>query len=172
MSHHRYTGRVSPWSCPHFSPGIWHSGKWIAFGVALLIARLLSVDTQRLFKQDHWPSRWSPYGWLIKDWLSAKFDYFAVWSTSCMGQLWIWSWSKCKFHSLGYSIFDGQWSTQNNYCITSFINGNADFHGLHLQLDHIQDPTLRPLDELFNDHFMQGLYKWVIGSRKQGESIE
>lgn len=26
---------------------------------------------------------------------------------------------------------------------------------LHLQLDHIQDPTLRPLDELFTDHFMQ-----------------
>ncbi|KAF8963428.1 hypothetical protein BDZ97DRAFT_1820866 [Flammula alnicola] len=43
-----------------------------------------------------------------------------------------------------------------NYRITAFTNGNADINGLSLQLDHIQDPTLRPLDELFTDHFMQG----------------
>jgi hypothetical protein len=59
-------------------------------------------------------------------------------------------------------------SAQNNYCITSFINGNEDFHGLPLRLDHIQDPTLQPLDELFTEHFMQGLFKFVIGPEVQG----
>ncbi|KAM6490763.1 hypothetical protein JOM56_005131 [Amanita muscaria] len=52
----------------------------------------------------------------------------------------------------------------NNYRITAFTNGNADINGLHLQLDHIQDPTLRPLDELFTDHFMQGVYKHMRGT--------
>ena len=47
--------------------------------------------------------------------------------------------------------------TQDNYRITAFINGNADINGLCLQLDHIQDPITRPLDELFTDHFMQGI---------------
>jgi len=36
--------------------------------------------------------------------------------------------------------------------------------GLHLQLDHIRDPELRPLDELFIDHFTQGLYKHMKGA--------
>ncbi|KAF8801649.1 hypothetical protein BYT27DRAFT_7114300 [Phlegmacium glaucopus] len=52
----------------------------------------------------------------------------------------------------------------NNYRITAFTNGNADINGLHLQLDHIQDPTLRPIDELFTDHFMQGLFKHMKGA--------
>ncbi|KAI0299883.1 hypothetical protein BC826DRAFT_993921 [Russula brevipes] len=43
-------------------------------------------------------------------------------------------------------------------------NGNADINGLHLQLGHIQNPSLRPLDELFIDHFMQGVLKHVRGS--------
>ncbi|KAF8909017.1 hypothetical protein CPB84DRAFT_1650153, partial [Gymnopilus junonius] len=53
----------------------------------------------------------------------------------------------------------------NNYRITAFTNSNADINGLHhLQLDHIQDPTLRPLDELFIDHFIQGILKHVKGT--------
>ncbi|KIJ51942.1 hypothetical protein M422DRAFT_243514 [Sphaerobolus stellatus SS14] len=52
----------------------------------------------------------------------------------------------------------------NNYRITAFTNGNGDINGLHLQLDHIQDQALRPLDELFIDHFMQGLYKHMKGA--------
>jgi hypothetical protein len=55
---------------------------------------------------------------------------------------------------------------QNNYHITAFTNGNADINGLHLQLDHIQDPTLYPLNMLFTDHFMQGIFKHMRG---QGE---
>ncbi len=54
-------------------------------------------------------------------------------------------------------------SVQNNYHITAFTNGNVDINGLSLRLDHIQDPTLRPLDELFTDHFMQGLFKYMKG---------
>ena len=57
--------------------------------------------------------------------------------------------------------------TQNNYQITSFINGNADFNGLHLKLDHIWDSTIQPLDELFIDQFRQGFFKHVIGHEKE-----
>ena len=40
-------------------------------------------------------------------------------------------------------------------------------HGLTLQLDHIADPNLRPLDKLFRDHFLQGVLKHMKGA---GES--
>ena len=30
-------------------------------------------------------------------------------------------------------------------------------------MDHIQDPTLHPLDLLFTDHFMQGVFKHMRG---------
>jgi hypothetical protein len=50
------------------------------------------------------------------------------------------------------------------------VNGNADFNNLHLRLDHIQDPTLRPLDDLFIEHFEQGLFKFMIGSGYRGWS--
>jgi hypothetical protein len=36
-----------------------------------------------------------------------------------------------------------------------------------LQLDHILDPTIRPLDELLRDHFLQGVLKHIKGA---GES--
>ena len=65
---------------------------------------------------------------------------------------------------LGYTLLLRTHSlAQNNYRITAFTNGNVDINGLSLQLDHIQDPTLRPLDELFTDHFMQGLFKYMKG---------
>ncbi|KAL6299828.1 hypothetical protein BKA93DRAFT_804629 [Sparassis latifolia] len=51
----------------------------------------------------------------------------------------------------------------NDYRITAFVNGNADIDGLHLDLSHIQDPGLHPIDELFRDHFMQGLFQHVKG---------
>jgi len=63
-------------------------------------------------------------------------------------------------------------STQNNYRITAFTNGNADINGLSLQLDHIQDPTLRPLDVLFTDHFMQGLFKHMKGAGEPAWTYE
>ncbi|KAI9447196.1 hypothetical protein BJY52DRAFT_1312844 [Lactarius psammicola] len=60
----------------------------------------------------------------------------------------------------------------NNYRITAFTNGNADVNGLYLQLDHIQDPTLRPLDEFFTDHFMQGVFKHMKGAGEVGWTYE
>jgi hypothetical protein len=63
-------------------------------------------------------------------------------------------------------------SAQNNYRITGFTNGNVDINGLSLQLDHIQDPTLRPLDELFTDHFMQGLFKYMKGAGEPAWTYE
>jgi hypothetical protein len=63
-------------------------------------------------------------------------------------------------------------SAQNNYRITAFTNGNEDINGLYLQLDHIQDPTLRPLDELFIDHFMRGLFKHMKGSGEPAWTYE
>jgi hypothetical protein len=53
---------------------------------------------------------------------------------------------------------------QNKYRITAFTTGNAYLNGLHFLLDHIQYPRLRPLDELFSDHFMQGIFRHVKGS--------
>ena len=43
------------------------------------------------------------------------------------------------------------------------MNGNADIDGLHLDLSHIWDSNVRPLDVLFRDHFVQGLLKHVKG---------
>ncbi|KAI9456444.1 hypothetical protein HD554DRAFT_2237632 [Boletus coccyginus] len=61
----------------------------------------------------------------------------------------------------------------NNNCrITAFTNGNADINGISLQLDHIQDPTLRPLDVLFTDHFMQGLFKHMKGAGEPAWTYE
>lgn len=52
----------------------------------------------------------------------------------------------------------------DNYRITAFINGLDDVHGLVLHLDHIADLTIRPLDELFRDHFLQGVLKYIKGA--------
>ena len=69
-------------------------------------------------------------------------------------------------------MFVGIDSSQNNYRVVAFTNGNADINGLYLLLDHIQDPTLRPIDELFTDHFMQGLFKHVMGTGESAWSYE
>ncbi|KAH9979474.1 hypothetical protein BGW80DRAFT_1278393 [Lactifluus volemus] len=57
----------------------------------------------------------------------------------------------------------------NNYQITAFTNGNEDINGCFLQLEHIKDSTLRPLDELFTDHFIQGLNKHMKGTGHEDE---
>ena len=45
-------------------------------------------------------------------------------------------------------------------------------NGLYLLLDHIEDPSLSPLDELFTDHFMQGLLKHMKGAGEVGWTYE
>ncbi|KAF8883083.1 hypothetical protein CPB84DRAFT_1790392 [Gymnopilus junonius] len=60
----------------------------------------------------------------------------------------------------------------NNYRITAFTNGNEDINGCHLQLDHIEDPKHFPLDDLFTDHFVQGLFKHLKGAGELGRTYE
>jgi hypothetical protein len=43
--------------------------------------------------------------------------------------------------------------------VVPFIAGYDDVAGKTLKLDHITDPNLRPLDELFRDHFLQCVLK-------------
>lgn len=77
-----------------------------------------------------------------------------------MGQLRIWRRPECLFSSR-IRITQDSLSAQNIYRITAFTNGNAYINSRSLQLDHIQDPAVRPLDELFTDHFMQGVLKYM-----------
>ena len=81
-----------------------------------------------------------------------------------MGQLRVWCRPEHVFYSRIVNAPQDSHSAQNNYRITAFTNGNVDINDLSLQLDHIQDPTLRPLDELFTDHFMQCLFKYIKGT--------
>ena len=53
---------------------------------------------------------------------------------------------------------------QDGYRITAFVSGHDTIAGRVLRLDHIVDPTTRPLDQLLRDHFLQGLLKHVKGS--------
>ena len=52
---------------------------------------------------------------------------------------------------------------QDGYRITAFAKGLDSVVGRELQLDHISDPTTRPLDQLLRDHFLQCLLKHVKG---------
>ncbi|KAH9896917.1 hypothetical protein C8Q73DRAFT_834944 [Cubamyces lactineus] len=52
----------------------------------------------------------------------------------------------------------------DGYRITAFVAGHDSIAGRVLRLDHIVDPTTRPLDQLLRDHFLQGLLKHVKGS--------
>ena len=87
--------------------------------------------------------------------------------TRCMGQLRIWGRPERMFYSRIHIAPQYSHSAQNNYRITAFTNGNVDINGLNLQLDHIQDPTLRPLDELFTDHFFHAVCFQVYERRRR-----
>ncbi|GBE89982.1 hypothetical protein SCP_1800040 [Sparassis crispa] len=50
------------------------------------------------------------------------------------------------------------------YIVIPFVSGYDDIAGKVLKLDHIVDPDLRPLDELFRDHFLQGILKHMKGA--------
>jgi len=49
--------------------------------------------------------------------------------------------------------------------VVPFIGGYDDVAGKTLKLNHITDPNLRPLDELFRDHFFQ----CVLGMKGEDE---
>jgi len=50
------------------------------------------------------------------------------------------------------------------YQVVPFVAGYDDIAGRTLKLDHITDTKLRPLDELFRDHFLQGVLKNMKGA--------
>lgn len=50
------------------------------------------------------------------------------------------------------------------YVVTPFVAGYDDIAGKVLKLDHIQDPDLRPLDDLLRDHFLQGVLENMKGA--------
>ncbi|OBZ78160.1 hypothetical protein A0H81_01947 [Grifola frondosa] len=69
-----------------------------------------------------------------------------------------WAWDEYEF---GVDPDDG-------YRVTAFVGGLGDVNGRMLKLDHITDATLRPPDELFRDHFLQGLLRHVRGVGERG----
>jgi len=50
------------------------------------------------------------------------------------------------------------------YIVIPFVAGYDDIAGKVLKLDHIEDPNLRPLDDLLRDHFLQGVLKNMKGA--------
>jgi len=50
------------------------------------------------------------------------------------------------------------------YIVIPFVPGYDDIAGNVLKLDHITDYNLRPLDDLFRDHFLQGVLKNMKGA--------
>jgi len=53
--------------------------------------------------------------------------------------------------------------------VIAFTGGNDDIHGRILRLDHIVDPTIRPLDALLKDHFEQCAFKRMCGAEEHLE---
>ena len=43
---------------------------------------------------------------------------------------------------------------QGGYVVVPFVPGYEDIAGKILKLDHIDDPELRPLGDLFRDYFI------------------
>ncbi|KIM80031.1 hypothetical protein PILCRDRAFT_822864 [Piloderma croceum F 1598] len=52
----------------------------------------------------------------------------------------------------------------HGYVVIPFVPGYGDIAGNVLKLDHITDSNLRPLDDLFRDHFLQGVLKNMKGA--------
>jgi len=52
------------------------------------------------------------------------------------------------------------------YVVIPLLGGYDDVAGKVLKLDHILDADLRPLDELFRDHFLQAVLKNMKGVRE------
>ncbi|KAH9059680.1 hypothetical protein EDB87DRAFT_1562946, partial [Lactarius vividus] len=50
------------------------------------------------------------------------------------------------------------------HVVIPFVPGYDDIAGKVLKLDHITDYNLRPLDDLFRDHFLQGVLKNMKGA--------
>jgi hypothetical protein len=61
---------------------------------------------------------------------------------------------------------------QRGYVVITFVPGYDDIAGRVLQLDHIQDSNLRPLDVLFRDHFLQAVLRNMKGAGEPSWDFE
>lgn len=55
------------------------------------------------------------------------------------------------------------WFRQRGHVVIPFVPGYEDLAGKVLKLGHITDHNLRPLDDLFRDHFLHGVLKNMKG---------
>ncbi|KAF8215823.1 hypothetical protein K438DRAFT_1560653 [Mycena galopus ATCC 62051] len=63
-------------------------------------------------------------------------------------------------------------NADDGHVVIPFVEGYEDLAGKTLKLDHIEDPNLQPLDDLFRDHFLQGVLKNMKGSGEPGWDYE
>lgn len=70
-----------------------------------------------------------------------------------------------------YTSSDNEFQ-QRGYIVVPFVPGYDDIAGRVLQLDHIQDSNLRPLDVLFRDHFLQAVLKNMKGAGEPSWDFE
>ncbi|KAH0578276.1 hypothetical protein H2248_003900 [Termitomyces sp. 'cryptogamus'] len=61
---------------------------------------------------------------------------------------------------------------QRGYVIVPFVGGYDNVSRKTLKLDHIKDPSIRPLDELFRDHFLQSVLKKMKGASERSWDLE
>lgn len=54
--------------------------------------------------------------------------------------------------------------SKREYAVIPFAPGYDDIAGKILKLDHITESNLRPLDDLFRDHLLQGVLKNMKGA--------
>ncbi|KAI0246009.1 hypothetical protein BJV78DRAFT_1258519 [Lactifluus subvellereus] len=60
--------------------------------------------------------------------------------------------------------YDFAVNPERGHTVIPFVPDFDDIAGNVLKLDHIADPNLRPLDDLFHDHFLQGVLKDMKGA--------
>ena len=70
----------------------------------------------------------------------------------------------CIFHYLSNCISSHHEFPQPGFAVIPFVPDFDDIAGNVLKLDHIADPDLCPFDDLFRDHFLQGVLKNMKGA--------
>ncbi|KAG5733249.1 hypothetical protein E4T56_gene20861 [Termitomyces sp. T112] len=72
----------------------------------------------------------------------------------------------------GWDNYELAVDPDRGYVIVPFVGGYDNVAGKTLKLDHITDPSIRPLDELFRDHFFQAVLKKMKGAGERSWDYE
>jgi len=92
--------------------------------------------------------------------LLLRSDLHNAWDSYCIAV----NPSVCIFPRVGiYVTSSGTEFLQRGHVVIPLLPGYDDVAGKVLKLDHILDADLRPLDELFRDHFLQAVLKHMKG---------